>query len=113
MKAAVVRQFRAPLVIEDRPDPVAGPGQVVVKVEACGLCHTDIHAAHGGWPVRPTPPFVPGLEEVGLVESLGSGVTALSVGDRVAVPWLGHACGSCEFCLTGRETLCLQQSNTG
>jgi propanol-preferring alcohol dehydrogenase len=113
MKAVVVREFRAPLVIEERPDPVAGPGEVVVRVEATGLCHTDIHAAHGDWPVRPTPPFVPGHEGVGLVESVGAGVTSLAVGDRVAVPWLGHACGICEFCLTGRETLCLQQHNTG
>jgi len=113
MKAAVVQAFGAPLVIQDRPDPVAGPGQVVVKVEASGLCHTDIHAAHGDWPVRPTPPFVPGHEGVGLVEALGPGVSSLTVGQRVAVPWLGYACGTCEFCLTGRETLCLQQKNTG
>ena len=74
---------------------------------------TDIHAAHGDWPVRPTPPFVPGHEGVGLVEALGSGVTSLAVGERVAVPWLGYACGNCESCLAGRETLCLDQRNTG
>lgn len=71
MKAAVVREFGKPLVIEDRPDPEPGPGQVLVAVEASGLCHTDIHAAHGDWPVKPTPPFVPGHEGVGLVEKLG------------------------------------------
>jgi len=113
MKAAVVRDFRAPLVIEDRPDPIAGPGQVVVRVEASGICHTDIHAAHGDWPITPTPPFVPGHEGVGIVESVGQGVTSPKVGDRVAVPWLGYACGVCDYCLSGWETLCLSQHNTG
>ncbi|MEU3347241.1 alcohol dehydrogenase AdhP [Streptomyces sp. NPDC006700] len=113
MKAAVVRTFGEPLVVEERPDPEPGPGQVRVRVEACGLCHTDIHAAHGDWPVKPNPPFVPGHEGVGLVEKLGEGVTHLAVGQRVAVPWLGHACGRCEHCLSGWETLCEQQINTG
>jgi propanol-preferring alcohol dehydrogenase len=113
MKAAVVREFGAPLVLEERPDPEPGPGQVRVRVEASGLCHTDIHAAHGDWPVKPHPPFVPGHEGVGLVEKLGAGVLHLSVGDRVAVPWLGWACGRCQHCLTGWETLCLSQRNTG
>ncbi|MFC8513241.1 alcohol dehydrogenase AdhP [Streptomyces sp. NPDC057257] len=113
MKAAVVRAFGEPLVIEERPDPEPGPGQVRIRVEASGLCHTDIHAAHGDWPVKPNPPFVPGHEGVGLVEKLGAGVTHLSVGDRVAVPWLGKACGRCEHCLSGWETLCEQQINTG
>ncbi|MFJ8632395.1 alcohol dehydrogenase AdhP [Streptomyces sp. NPDC093568] len=113
MKAAVVRAFGEPLVIEDRPDPEPGPGQVLVRVEACGLCHTDIHAAHGDWPVKPEPPFVPGHEGVGLVEKLGEGVTHLAVGQRVAVPWLGKACGRCEHCLSGWETLCERQINTG
>ncbi|MGV9452500.1 zinc-dependent alcohol dehydrogenase [Streptomyces sp. NPDC003635] len=113
MKAAVVRAFGEPLVIEERPDPEPGPGQVRVRLEASGLCHTDIHAAHGDWPVKPNPPFVPGHEGVGLVEKLGEGVTRLSVGQRVAVPWLGKACGRCEHCLSGWETLCEQQVNTG
>ncbi|WP_328936903.1 zinc-dependent alcohol dehydrogenase [Streptomyces tauricus] len=113
MKAAVVRAFGEPLVIEDRPDPEPGPGQVRVRVEASGLCHTDIHATHGDWPLKPTLPFVPGHEGVGLVEKLGDGVTHLSVGQRVAVPWLGWACGRCEHCLSGWETLCEQQINTG
>ncbi|WP_405953640.1 zinc-dependent alcohol dehydrogenase [Streptomyces phaeochromogenes] len=113
MKAAVVRAFGEPLVIEDRPEPEPGLGQVRVRVEASGLCHTDIHAAHGDWPVKPTPPFVPGHEGVGLVEKLGDGVTHLSVGQRVAVPWLGWACGRCEHCLSGWETLCERQINTG
>ncbi|KUN24851.1 alcohol dehydrogenase [Streptomyces antibioticus] len=113
MKAAVVRAFGEPLVIEERPDPAPGPGQVRIRVEASGLCHTDIHAAHGDWPVKPNPPFVPGHEGVGIVEELGAGVTHLSLGQRVAVPWLGKACGRCEQCLSGWETLCEQQINTG
>ncbi|WP_282703502.1 zinc-dependent alcohol dehydrogenase [Streptomyces sp. CC219B] len=113
MKAAVVRAFGEPLVIEERPDPEPGPGQVRVRVEASGLCHTDIHAAHGDWPVKPSPPFVPGHEGVGLVEKLGDGVTHLTVGQRVAVPWLGKACGRCAHCLSGWETLCERQINTG
>ncbi|MCF3131851.1 zinc-dependent alcohol dehydrogenase [Streptomyces olivochromogenes] len=113
MKAAVVRAFGEPLAIEDRPDPEPGPGQVRIRVEASGLCHTDIHAAHGDWPVKPNPPFVPGHEGVGLVERLGDGVTHLTVGQRVAVPWLGKACGRCEHCLSGWETLCERQINTG
>src|SRR5690349_21393283 len=113
MKAAVVRQFGAPLVIEDRPVPVPGPGQITVRMEASGLCHTDIHAAHGDWPVKPTPPFIPGHEGVGIVERIGDGVRRVAEGDRVAVPWLGWACGECEHCTSGWETLCLRQRNTG
>jgi propanol-preferring alcohol dehydrogenase len=113
MQAAVVHEFTAPLVIEDRPIPTPGPGQVVVEVEASGLCHTDIHAAHGDWPVKPTPPFVPGHEGVGLVSAVGPGVTEAAEGDRVAVPWLGWACGTCEWCVSGWETLCPRQRNTG
>jgi propanol-preferring alcohol dehydrogenase len=86
---------------------------VLVKVEATGLCHTDIHAAHGDWPVKPSPPFVPGHESVGIVCELGPGVTEVSLGDRVALPWLGYACGVCDFCVSGRETLCLEQKNMG
>jgi alcohol dehydrogenase, propanol-preferring len=113
MKAAVVRAFDQPLSIEQIPKPVADHGEVVVRIEASGLCHTDIHAAHGEWPVKPHPPFIPGHEGVGLVESIGSGVTGLAVGQRVAIPWLGWACGTCEHCISGWETLCLQQRNTG
>src|SRR5262249_55385288 len=113
MKAAVVRQFGQPLVIEDRPVPVPGPGQLTVRMVASGLCHTDIHAANGDWPVKPAPPFVPGHEGVGTVHAIGDGVTRLTEGDLVAVPWLGHACGTCKYCLTGWETLCLAQRNTG
>jgi alcohol dehydrogenase, propanol-preferring len=113
MKAAVVRGFGQPLVIEDRPIPEPGPGQVAIRMEASGLCHTDIHAANGDWPVTPTPPFIPGHEGVGIVISVGDGVTSPRIGDRVAVPWLGYACGTCRYCLTGWETLCPAQQNTG
>jgi alcohol dehydrogenase, propanol-preferring len=113
MKAAVVHSFTSPLEIEDRPVPSPGPGEVLVHVQASGLCHTDIHAAHGDWPVKPTPPFVPGHEGVGIVEAVGAGVTARDVGDRVALPWLGHACGHCDHCVAGWETLCEEQRNTG
>src|SRR3984893_5468531 len=113
MKAAVVRQFKQPLVIEERPIPTPGAGEVVVRIEASGLCHTDIHAAHGDWPVKPTPPFVPGHEGVGIATHIGAGVTRVKEGDRVAVPWLGYACGTCEYCVSGWETLCQRQLNTG
>jgi propanol-preferring alcohol dehydrogenase len=113
MRAAVVPGFGQPLVIEDRPVPEPGPGQVVVRMEASGLCHTDIHAANGDWPVTPTVPFIPGHEGVGIVTALGDGATSPQIGQRVAVPWLGYACGTCRYCLTGWETLCLSQRNTG
>src|SRR5215470_17027005 len=113
MKAAVVRRFGEPLVIEDRPVPVPGPGQITVRMEASGLCHTDIHAAHGDWPVKPVPPFIPGHEGVGIVTELGPGVSEVAVGDRVGMPWLGYACGNCDYCGSGWETLCLDQKNMG
>ncbi len=113
MRAAVVHQFTEPLSVEERPVPTPGPGQVLVRIEASGLCHTDIHAAHGDWPVKPVPPFVPGHEGVGTIEAVGPGVTVRSVGERVALPWLGHACGRCDHCVGGWETLCEQQQNTG
>lgn len=113
MKAAVVHEFKKPLRIEDVEKPVPGPGMVVVKMEASGLCHTDIHAAHGDWPVKPKLPFIPGHEGVGIVESLGPGVTEVREGERVAIPWLGYACGNCEYCASGWETLCEKQLNTG
>jgi alcohol dehydrogenase, propanol-preferring len=113
MKAAVVHEFKQPLRVEDIPRPQPGPGEAVFKVEAAGLCHTDIHAAHGDWPVKPTLPFIPGHEGVGIVESVGAGVKEVKEGDRVALPWLAYACGHCEYCGSGRETLCMQQLNAG
>ncbi|MFE2724777.1 alcohol dehydrogenase AdhP [Kitasatospora sp. NPDC059327] len=113
MKAAVVHDFTQPLVIEDRPLPVPAPHQVLVRIEASGLCHTDIHAAHGDWPVKPAPPFVPGHEGVGVVEAAGDQVQHVEVGERVAIAWLADACGRCDHCVSGWETLCLQQHNSG
>lgn len=111
--AAVVRAFDAPLELQERPVPVPGPGEVLVRIEASGLCHTDIHAARGEWPVKPTPPFVPGHEGVGVVVRTGPGADTHPVGTRVALPWLGHACGACGYCTSGWETLCESQVNTG
>jgi alcohol dehydrogenase, propanol-preferring len=113
MRAAVVHAFGEPLRLEQVPKPVAGKGEVLVRIEASGLCHTDIHAAHGDWPVKPSPPFIPGHEGVGIVEAVGPDVTEPKVGDRVAVPWLGSACGTCDHCVSGWETLCLEQENMG
>jgi propanol-preferring alcohol dehydrogenase len=113
MTAAVVHDFEQPLSFEEVPKPIPREGQVLVRIEASGLCHTDIHAAHGDWPVKPTPPFTPGHEGVGIVAALGPGVTEVAVGDRVAIPWLGYACGTCEYCVGGWETLCREQKNTG
>ena len=113
MKAAVVTSFTEPLQILDVPVPVPGPGQVLVRIEACGLCHTDIHAARGDWPIKPTPPFIPGHEGVGIIEGVGADVAQSRVGERVAIAWLGWACGTCEFCISGHETLCESQEMSG
>ena len=113
MKAAVVRRFGQPLTIEDVPVPVPGPGQVLVKIMASGVCHTDLHAADGDWPVKPALPFIPGHEGAGVVAGLGPGVSGLKEGDPVGIAWLHDACGACEFCITGWETLCAAQRNSG
>ena len=113
MKAAVVHDFTKPLALEEVPVPTPGPGQVLIRVMASGVCHTDLHAAKGDWPVKPKLPFIPGHEGVGYVVALGPGVTSLKEGDRVGVPWLHSACGECEYCITGWETLCTHQQNTG
>ena len=108
MKAAVVVAFGQPLVLQEWDIPAPGPGQILVKTEACGVCHTDVHAWHGDWPVKPKPPFIPGHEAIGRVVALGNGVTAVKLGDRVGVPWLYSACGHCEFCLQAWETECAE-----
>jgi propanol-preferring alcohol dehydrogenase len=113
MRAAVVHAFDKPLVIEEVATPAPGPGEVLVKIETSGLCHTDIHAARGDWPLKPDLPFIPGHEGVGTVALTGADVTRVREGDRVAVPWLGWACGQCEHCVSGWETLCLDQRPTG
>ncbi|WP_293880370.1 zinc-dependent alcohol dehydrogenase [Sphingomonas sp.] len=108
MQAAFVEQFGQPLVRRETEVPTAGPGQILVKVEACGVCHTDLHAAKGDWPVKPALPFTPGHEAIGIVVALGEGVTAVSEGERVGVPWLYSACGHCEYCLSAWETVCAE-----
>lgn len=113
MKAAVVREFGQPLPIEEVKVPEVLPGRVLVKIAAAGVCHTDLHAANGDWPIKPQPPFIPGHEGVGHVVAVGAGVTAVKEGDRVGVPWLYTACGHCAHCLGGWETLCELQQNTG
>jgi propanol-preferring alcohol dehydrogenase len=106
MQAAVVEHFGEPLVIQEMDIPSPGPGQILVKTEACGVCHTDLHAATGDWPLKPKLPFIPGHEAIGRVAAVGAGVTIVREGDRVGVPWLYSACGHCEYCLTAWETVC-------
>jgi propanol-preferring alcohol dehydrogenase len=106
MRAAVVVEFGKPLAMQEWRVPVPGPGQILVKTEACGVCHTDLHAAKGDWPVKPSLPFIPGHEAIGIVAALGAGVTSVKEGDRVGVPWLYSACGHCEYCLSAWETVC-------
>ena len=113
MKAAVVREFGRPLIIERVPVPTPGPGEVLVRIRASGVCHTDLHAADGDWPVKPKLPFIPGHEGAGIVAALGAGVTGLKEGDPVGIAWLHDACGGCEHCAGGWETLCEQQHNSG
>ncbi|WP_417507479.1 alcohol dehydrogenase AdhP [Marinomonas gallaica] len=113
MKAAVANTFGSILTIEDVQKPTIEPHQILVKIHACGVCHTDLHACHGDWPVKPTLPLIPGHEGVGEIVELGSAVTHLSLGDRVGIPWLYSACGHCEYCLAGQESLCMSQQNAG
>jgi propanol-preferring alcohol dehydrogenase len=113
MKAAVVEKFGEPLVVREVPIPTPGPGQALVEVFATGVCHTDLHAADGDWPIKPALPLIPGHEGTGIVAALGSGVTHLKEGDRVGIAWLHNACGHCDYCLSGWETLCAGQQNSG
>lgn len=113
MQAAVVRGFDRPLELTQVPIPVPGPGQVLIRMEATGVCHTDLHAARGDWPVKPTLPFIPGHEGVGIIVETGRGVAGLTPGDRVGLAWLHDACGHCEYCAGGWETLCADQHNSG
>ncbi|MFZ2145320.1 MAG: alcohol dehydrogenase AdhP [Xanthobacteraceae bacterium] len=113
MRAGVVHAFGAPLRIEEVPIPAPGPGEVLIKVIATGVCHTDLHAADGDWPGRPPLPFVPGHEGAGIIAACGPGVTGLKEGDRAGVAWLHDACGQCEYCMTGWDSLCRAQHNTG
>src|SRR6202158_720265 len=112
MHAMVLRARGAPLILEERPVPVPGTGEIRIRVEACAVCRTDLHLIDGELPhVRH--PIVPGHEIVGIVEALGPGSGTLRIGQRVGIPWLGKTCGHCEFCVSGRENLCDQPTFTG
>ena len=113
MKAAVVRKLGQPLKLEEVPVPTPGAGEVLIKILASGVCHTDLHAADGDWPVKPSLPLIPGHEGTGIVAGVGRGVQQLKEGDRVGLAWLHDACGICEYCVTGWETLCEKQHNSG
>lgn len=113
MRAARVARFNDDLELAEVPIPTPGYGEILVKVSACGVCHTDLHAVHGDWPDKPALPRIPGHEAVGLVVGLGEGVVNMAVGDRVGVPWLHRACGRCDQCLSGWETLCATQLRSG
>ena len=108
MQAAVVEQFGKPLVLREWDIPTPAAGQILVKTEACGVCGTDVHAVRGDWPLKPSLPFIPGHEGIGLVAAVGAGVTVVKEGDRVGVPWLYSACGHCEYCLSAWETVCAE-----
>ncbi|PKI18109.1 alcohol dehydrogenase AdhP [Colwellia sp. 12G3] len=113
MKAAVNHKFKGKLEIQQLDKPTITNQEVLVKVHACGVCHTDLHACHGDWPVKPKMPLVPGHEGVGEIVEIGEQVKHLKLGDRVGIPWLYSACGYCDYCLSGDENLCLSQQNAG
>jgi len=112
MKAMVLRQPQRPLVLTDVETPVPGPGQVRMKVAACGVCRTDLHVVDGEL-TEPVLPLIPGHQIVGRVDALGEGVATFAVGDRVGVPWLGYSCGECFYCSRGQENLCQSARYTG
>ncbi|WP_281632516.1 alcohol dehydrogenase AdhP [Flavobacterium luteolum] len=113
MKAAVVREFGSLLQIEEVEVKRPGRNEILVKVIASGVCHTDLHAVDGDWPVKPKMPLIPGHEAVGYVVAVGPEVKNVKEGDAVGVPWLYSACGGCDHCITGWETLCESQQNGG
>lgn len=113
MKAAVAKEFGKPLQIDEMPVKRPGENEILVKVMSSGVCHTDLHAIDGDWPVKPKLPLIPGHEGVGYVAAKGKNVKNVKEGDAVGVPWLYTACGTCEHCITGWETLCETQENAG
>jgi alcohol dehydrogenase, propanol-preferring len=113
MRAAVLRSIGSPLVIEDVPTPTPSRGELLVKVIACGVCHSDVHAVDGDWDPLPTLPLIPGHEVTGTVAAIGETVVGFAVGDLVGVPWMYSSCGTCELCLAGMETICLSAESTG
>ena len=113
MKAAVLHALKTPLQIEQVPVPEPGPGDLLIKVTACGVCHSDLHAVDGDWTPGPVIPLIPGHEVTGRIARLGAGVTGFELGDHVGVPWMYSACGTCELCLAGMETICKAAEATG
>jgi len=116
MKAAVLHEFKQPLAIEEVARPVPGPNDVLIEVEACGVCHSDLHLADGDWRQFAgivKKPLILGHEIAGRVVEKGAGVQNLQIGDRVGVPWIHWTCGECEFCKEGNENLCSKQMITG
>lgn len=112
MKAMVLNAPTTPLVLKDLPDPVPGPNEILVSVEACAVCRTDLHVVDGD--LKETKlPIIPGHEIVGTIVALGQHVSSLALGQRVGIPWLGHTCGECAYCAEGRENLCDQPLFTG
>ena len=105
MKAAVLHKAGAPLVVEELDKPQPGPGEILIQVKACGVCHTDVHLAAGEWRL-PKLPLVLGHEAVGVVHAVGAGVKTFKPGDRAGIPWIYSTCGQCEFCASDREPLC-------
>ncbi len=105
MHAMVLTEIGRPLVWRELPDPEPGPGEIRTRVAACGVCRTDLHVVDGELP-NPKLPIIPGHEIVGRIDAVGAGVEGLSVGMRVGIPWLGHTCGHCPYCLAHRENLC-------
>ena len=112
MRAMVLRAVGRPLVLEERPEPKPGFGEIRVRVEACAVCRTDLHVVDGDLQ-EPKLPIIPGHEIVGIVEATGEGTAAPALGTRVGVPWLGHTCGVCAYCHSDRENLCDRPLFTG
>lgn len=112
MHAMVLTAPGAPLQFQERNDPTPGSGAVRVKISACGVCRTDLHVVDGELPGI-NYPIIPGHEVVGRVDALGPGVTAVKIGERVGIPWLGYTCGECAYCMNGRENLCDRPLFTG
>ena len=112
MRAMVLHAIGEPLVLEERPTPAPGPGEILVRVEACAVCRTDLHVVDGDL-TEPHLPLIPGHEIVGIVEAVGPGVEAVQAGRRVGIPWLGHTCGHCPYCASGAENLCDTPQFTG
>ena len=113
MKAAVLHAVGEPLRIEQVPIPQPGPGEILIRIVACGVCHSDLHAIDGDWSALPTLPLIPGHEITGHVAAHGEGVSEPAIGTAVGMPWMYSACGTCEFCLGGMETICEHRESTG